>query len=242
MSIISPAYSARAQFLLSKFTFTEVTEQQTRGPKQRNFMFFDYQLPPAQSLNDAIDQAISNESFEIFVAETDDATAEQVHNIKFLLKLFVPVDPIRVEGRTHYHFHANKMYEAALGTDDAARVIAHIAHYQAPTPIPGLVDAEDIYYSLTVALRKGCDSPVTSALWNMTHAFDTPTRLWLREPFVDLLRTPDKYPTYEALMKAAKKACLDHEPTNQKEQAIHCLYRIFSDQDWEGYVSYLVKT
>lgn len=241
MPTLHPTHSARAQFLLSKFKFETITEHLSTGDKLRNFMFFDYQLPPGYTLGQAIDAAISNESFEIFVSETDEVTAEQIHNIKYLFDLFVQVDPIRVEGKTHYHYHIKRAFEARLETQDAAKVIAHAANYIAPTPIFGVVEQSDIYYALTVALRKGCDSPVTSALWNMTQTLDTPTRVWLCEPIINVLRTPDKYPTYEDLQQAVTKACLDHLPTNSKEQAIHCLYRIFKKSDWEGYVSYLVK-
>jgi hypothetical protein len=241
MKTINGGAPGRAQVLLSKFKFSEVDDSNVNRP--RNLMFFDYQLPPAYSITQAINMAMDNEG--IVRAEelpAIEVTDEQAHNINYLLKLFTAVDPVWVDQRTHYHYHISKMFKAVAGINDPSVVIASAASYTAPTPLVGLWKESEVYYAVTVALRKACDSKPTTILWNASHGLSDEARRWVCEPIETVLRGPTEYATVEDFVSAAKAACLEAEYSGKYEQQmIHCLYELFTNDDWAGYFSYLIK-
>lgn len=233
--------SARAQYLLSKFVFTEVVEND--GKRKMNFMAFDHQLPPAYTLSASIDMAMANEGLTVTPDHPSvEATAEQIHNIEYLMKLFVNVDPIRVDGKTHYHYHISKMFNAGLGATDPAAVIASAANYIHPIPLIGLHRDAEVYYSLHTALRRACSSKITSVAWNAFQGLSPDARRWVCSPIEAILKSDVAYETVEEFISAAQTACIAAEYFGSYEQTmIHCMYEQFDQRDWDGYLSYLIK-
>ncbi len=241
MKTFNAGAPARAQFLLSKFKFVEVDDQSVG--RLRNLMFFDYQLPPAYTLTQAINLAMDNEGI-VRVEELPaiEVTDEQAHNINYLLKLFTPVDPVWVDNRPHYHYHISKMFKVVMGVNDPSVVIASAARYTAPTPLVGLWKEAEVYYAITVALRKSCDSKPTTILWNASQNLSDEARRWVCEPIEKILHGATEYATVEDFVDATKAACLEAEYSGKYEQQmIHSIYELFTDDDWHGYFSYLIK-
>lgn len=241
MPYLKAGAGARAQYLLSKFTFTEVEEDD--GKRKRNLMIFDHQLPPAYTLGAAINIAMENEGLTVIPDHPAvEATAEQIHNIKYLMELFVAVDPIRVDGRTHYHYHISKMFNAGMGATDPAVVIASAANYTKPTPLIGLYKGDEVYCAIHTALRKGCDSKITSAMYNAFHGLSPEARRWVCEPIETVLNSKNGYATVEEFVTAVKTACIAAERNHQAETVmIQCMYALFDDRDWDGYLTFLIK-
>jgi hypothetical protein len=232
MKTVNAGAVATAQYLLGKFKFVETKPG-------RFAMYFDHQLPPARTLIKAIKLSMEQEGLEYPSDELlIEITPEQAHNISFMLKLFTAVDPVLVDGSVHYHHHITKLFDCR--TQDAAAVIAQQARYVKPTSMDKfkLYDGEEVYACLHTALRKLCDSKITSAAWNAFQNLSGDARRWVCEPVEQALK--GSYETIEAFEQACKTACMDAEYMGVSEKAmVHCMYELFSADDWSGYLGYL---
>lgn len=106
---------------------------------------------------------------------------------------------------------------------------------------------EDLPEALHVALRKGCDSTPTSMLWNLIYIMDN--GMWVK--YLDhvwmALKIAEK--TGQEYWEALKEASLsfDHEIYKTRDPKIEghsvtlmdMCFREFTDNDWEGFASYI---
>jgi hypothetical protein len=106
--------------------------------------------------------------------------------------------------------------------------------------------------SLHVALRKGCDSSASSAAWNLIYLLKP--KQWngfLKhvekgfEAFSVTVTGETKKLTEraldEALAKQLKKVVTKWEPYGEGHEAValHCVFDLFSENDWHGFASFL---
>lgn len=242
---VQPKYRKRAlqryAYLLSKFAAVDASVGQSRR------FVFTQDLPRAASLAKAVDAAMQEEGIELIpVEEFQDVTDRESFMAEALKNFFVAhspqVNPTGDSSRfaTTYLFGAARFIPAAKEmTLDTA--LANAFQYRPANAIePVTVERESIYEAVHVALRKLCDSPATSAAWNALHLMEK-ERGWLVD-FLYGVATRERYETVEALIDAAKRAVSnDMEYMGNAERALmHCLFRLFSDDDWAGMFGYIV--
>lgn len=243
MPKVNGGAQARTNFLISKFKMIQVPNEKDLEAR------FDYRLPRAPLLIQAINTAMLNEGLEI---PNDDPTIEvskeDQHFIKFLYGLFTPVNPFvdPNEERIHkfeltYEFAITRTF-TTRSLDNPEAVLRDRANYQAPTPIVELrTNKSEYWYLITLALRKLCDSPQTSIVWNASQNLTHDAIEWC----VDLVYqavTAQQYTSVEELIQAVKQVCLsDSEYMGKSERAlIHCAFRLFNDNDWAGMLGYII--
>ena len=111
-----------------------------------------------------------------------------------------------------------------------------------PSPIAGIEpDLEYLYSAVHTALRKLCDSKITSAMWNAFHVIDADTRVW----FVDIMTaaiTSQEFKTDVELIKAIQHGFRADETGFGKPQRmmICCMLELFTHNDWLGMLGYVI--
>jgi len=241
-----PQYRKRAlqryAYLVSKFAAVDASAGQSR-----RFVFVQ-DLPRAASLAKSVDAAMQAEGIELIpVEEFQDVTNRESFMAEAMKKFFVAHSPhVTPTGDTSrfattYVFGAARFIPAAKEME-LETALANAFQYRPDNAIePLTVERENVYEAVHVALRKLCDSPATSAAWNALHLLKKERR-WLVD-FLYGVATRERYETVEALVEAAKRAVTDDmEYMGNAERALmHCLFRLFSDDDWTGMFGYIVR-
>ena len=229
---------ARATFIISKFILAP------RGHGSKNFdVVFDYFLPRGELLSLAIDTAMGREGFS-YTRDAVEVTEQQAFNIKALWKMFTAHDCkyefVDEALRQMYSYSFIGNVTARPGQKVQSALSDHF-NYQAPTPLLRLRrDPDTIYENVHTALRKVCDSKVSSATWNAMQIITRPTRLWL----IDAIEKPlveSTHETVESFVEAIKGAILDAPFAQNYEKAMmHSLFEQFDTRDWEGFCGFLI--
>ena len=92
----------------------------------------------------------------------------------------------------------------------------------------------DLGVDIHTALRKYCDSPQTSAMYNLIHmeAFGSAWRFYLEKAVAKI----DENLSYLDALKAA----VDELPYNLPETtAMRCVFRCFDSRDWQAIVQFI---
>ena len=206
-------------------------------------------LPRAPTLRKSIDQLMAERGVLCHPADCFEEVSEaEAHYVKAFLECFIPVNPgyaVDADAEawtTTYEFGLKREFASEVSARDA---IQNQLRYEAPTPVYRLANwicREDLFYHFHVALRKYCDSPASSAMWNLWHLMDDADRAWLMDLIWAQLQQPMPE-TYEALVSSVKKALLDDSSFIGKagRASVHCLFRTFSEDDWGGFCSVLVN-
>jgi hypothetical protein len=234
---------ARINFLISKFVMVPVPNEKDKEVR------FDYKLPRAASLLRSVNAAMVAEGLQIPPdSPSIEVSDEDHHFINFVNGLFAAVNP-NIDPNAERIHQFEQTYEFAItknftsrSMDNPADILRHRANYKAPTPLAELRTVKNEYwYLITLALRKSCDSPQTSILWNVAQNLRDDTIEW----FVNLVYgavTAQQYATTEELAEAVKKAVMnDHTYMGNHERAsIHCTCKLFNDDDWAGMISNII--
>jgi len=241
-----PRYRKRAleryDFLLPKFQVVA-----PKGSRNRRVVF-SYALPRAKSLADAVDAAMEAEGVALApLTEFVDVTEKQIFMIEHLKKFFVEHSPVEtptdIDGElsTTYLYGASRTFGSVAGVP-IDQVLERTFFYVAPAAIqPVSIERENVYEAFHTALRKLCDSPVTSAAWNSLHLL-AKERRWLVDFLYGAL-TSTAYESLPDLIGAMKKAVATDETYfgNPERALMHSLFSMFNDGDWGGALGYMVE-
>jgi hypothetical protein len=105
-----------------------------------------------------------------------------------------------------------------------------------------MVGREDISVLLHTALRKTCDSTVTSAAWNLMFLLDQETTeafydaIWKR---LATIRPEAKILEVRRCVRLGITKDLEYAGNHQRSLA-WCVFKMFDEADWAGYCTYLV--
>lgn len=234
---------ARHEYILSRFQSFPVPNS---GRVDWRFVG---NLPRAVTVQDAVDAAMREDGLAVPAQGGAVEISEQLaKQIKHLISKFVkaapetvvaPDDAQRTEVFYSYGFSAK--FRADPGST-IQQVLDQCCKYEPPSPIAGIRGkSEELYELIHVALRKCADSKITSAAWNAMHVIDGDTRQWL----VDVAATTLNAQTYsnlEEVISAVKKAYLDNDEWQGKpgRALLHCLFELFDDNDWCGFLGYCI--
>ena len=232
----------RHEYLLSRFKASPL-------PNSDKVEFrFEGNLPRAKTLRLAIDAAIVEAGGVVPERVGVEITDQHAKQIDYLLKLFVkaaPATEVAADDPKYtdviYSYGFTTSYRAKAGST-IQEVMDSVCRFEPPAAIAGLRTSEDqLYELLHVALRKGCDSKITSAAWHAMHVIDGPDRQWLVDT-VQTALTSAPHTTAEQVVGAVRKALLEgdsHGETSGR-RLMHGLFRVFEDDDWMGMLSYCI--
>ena len=98
---------------------------------------------------------------------------------------------------------------------------------------------EDLSFDLHTALRKCCDSDVTSLAWNLFHIISKKATKVFYDAVWSAIQT--KEPTNQAqVISAVRDAIMSIRYAGDCHlSALHCCFRMFSTDDWANYCQYL---
>jgi hypothetical protein len=92
------------------------------------------------------------------------------------------------------------------------------------------------------ALRKGCDSDATSAMWNAIHVVPNGTMTPYYDAMKAVLTNGKKYQTVDEFVSDMRDAWQSAEKWGDSSRAlIQCLAKMFSDRDWRGALGYFYE-
>jgi len=111
-----------------------------------------------------------------------------------------------------------------------------------------LIEHDNVAEAMHTALRKCCDSAPTSLLWNLIHLSKSAWSLYLDYIWVPLkvAEAMNQEPFWKSLKKVSLRFREDAKTPNNKVNLheIVCfdiIFEMFSDEDWQGFASYLTK-
>lgn len=110
-----------------------------------------------------------------------------------------------------------------------------------PQPIAGVEpDLEYVFSAMHTALRKLCDSKLTSAAWNAFHVIGDDTRAWLVKAVTDAIKA--KPLTTDVALISAIKTELNGEDAFGKHERmmIACMLEAFTHNDWLGMLGFTI--
>ncbi len=97
------------------------------------------------------------------------------------------------------------------------------------------IDRDVLGECLHTALRKLCDSPATSAAWNLIYLADD---AW--KHYLDLAAKNLKGMTADDAWHGLRKAAEEMEYHGKHGYAaLYCIFKCFDENDWEGFSGYL---
>lgn len=100
------------------------------------------------------------------------------------------------------------------------------------------IPANMIGCSLHTALRKACDSTVTSLAWNYLNFADDAWSTYLKLVKPDWERVKTRTEALELLKESAED--LPNLKTVTSElMTLHLIFKLFDEKDWEGFATYL---
>lgn len=101
------------------------------------------------------------------------------------------------------------------------------------------LDKFELAECLHTALRKCCDSTPASIAWNVIHLLSSETwESYLNTVFMALSEKKSQ----EEIVSAVKKSSLGWSIiADYPGVALHCSFKLFDDDDWYGYSSFLFE-
>jgi hypothetical protein len=104
-----------------------------------------------------------------------------------------------------------------------------------------MVKRENISELLHTALRKLCDSKITSAAWNMMYLLSPATTQEFYGTIWKRLEKVEREAEYEEIVKQVRLAItkdFDYIGSNEKA-LVYCVFCCFDKKDWDSYCSYV---
>ena len=99
------------------------------------------------------------------------------------------------------------------------------------------IDRDDLGECIHTALRKCCDSPATSAAWNVIYLTDEGWGHYLDVAFQNLKGATEDN-AWQRLRSAAE--AMDFMG-NHGRSALYSIFRCFTEDDWKGFASFLCE-
>jgi hypothetical protein len=229
----------RHAYLLSRF-------QRTALPKRTGVDWrFEGNLPRATDLRESLNEAMAAEGFSGPATGPTEVSEQQIAEMKFLKSLFVAAAPLYgiINECSEYTYAFGCIKNIRGGADESLEsALTSKSGYRPPEVIAGLrLDRDGIYERLHVALRKLADSTVTSAAWNAMHGINGDTRDWLCKMVLAAL-TARAFSNIDEVIETVKQAVIKNEDCfqNSERMMMHCIFKMFTDNDWAGFLGYCV--